>query len=149
MLSWVISFAERNTHENGKAEQPVLLSKEEKEQLKSIAASRSLPYGLVNRARIVLDSAEGTPNYVIGKRLGVNIHTVTKWRQRYLQEGISSLHNELRPGRPRSISDEKIAGMIRKTLQTRPPNGTHLGAARLKPPSSLFLSLSGDRMWNS
>jgi putative transposase len=109
----------------GRPKPPILLSKEEKEQLKSLAASRSLPYGLVNRARIVLNSAEGTPNYVIGKKLGLNIHTITKWRKRYLQEGISGLHNELRPGRPRSISDERIAGMIRKTLQTKPQNGTH------------------------
>jgi putative transposase len=109
----------------GRPKQPILLSKEEKEQLKSLAVSRSLPYGLVNRARIVLHSAEGTPNYVIGEKLGLNVHTVAKWRKRYLQERISGLHNELRPGRPRSISDEKIAGMIRKTLQTKSQNGTH------------------------
>jgi putative transposase len=109
----------------GRPKPPLLLSKEEKEQLRSLAVSRSLPYGLVNRARIVLQSAEGTPNYVIGKKLGLNVHTITKWRKRYLQEGISGLHNELRPGRPRCISDEKIAGIIRKTLQTKPQNGTH------------------------
>lgn len=109
----------------GRPKPPIVLSKEEQEQLKSIAASHSLPYGLVNRVRIVLKAAEGTANCVIAEKLGLNIHSVSKWRKRYLQQGISGLHNELRPGRPRSISDEKIAGLIRKTLNTRPKDGTH------------------------
>ncbi len=50
---------------------------------------------------------------------------VSKWRQRYLQQGLLGLHDELRPGRPRSISDEKVALLIRKTLQTKPQDGTH------------------------
>lgn len=33
------------------------------------------------------------------------------------------LHDELRPGRPRSISDERVALLIRKTLRTPPPQG--------------------------
>jgi putative transposase len=34
------------------------------------------------------------------------------------------LHSELRPGRPRSISDEKIVTLIRKTTNTKPKNGS-------------------------
>jgi putative transposase len=109
----------------GRPKPPIVLSKEEHKQLKSIATSRSLPHGLVNRVRIVLKAAEGTANCVIAEKLGLNIHSVSKWRKRYLQQGISGLHNELRPGRPRSISDEKIAGLIRKTLNIHPKDGTH------------------------
>jgi len=39
--------------------------------------------------------------------------------------GAIGLHDELRPGRPRSISDEKVAVLVRKTLQTKPQDGTH------------------------
>jgi hypothetical protein len=35
------------------------------------------------------------------------------------------LYDELRPGRPRPISDERVAQLVRKTLQTKPPNSTH------------------------
>jgi len=109
----------------GRPKPPIILLKEEQEQLKSIAASRSLPHGLVNRVRIILKAADGMANYWIAKKLGLSAHTVAKWRKRYLQQGITGLHNELRPGRPRSISDEKIAGLIRKTLDTKPKNSTH------------------------
>ena len=109
----------------GRPKKPIHLSKEEELQLKSIVASRSLPTGLVTRARIILLAAQGVLNRTIAERTGYTYQSVSKWRQRYLQHGISGLHDELRPGRPRSISDEKIATLIRKTLRTKPEDGTH------------------------
>ena len=109
----------------GRPKAPLILSRGEQEQLKSMANSRSLPYGLVNRARIVLMTAEGVPNLAIADKVGLSVQSVCKWRQRYLKQGISGLHDELRPGRPRSISDEKVAVLIRQTLQIRPTDGTH------------------------
>ncbi len=35
------------------------------------------------------------------------------------------MHGELRPGRPRNYSDERVAALMRKVLRTRPPNATH------------------------
>lgn len=109
----------------GRPKSPITLSKEEHVQLKSMVNSRSLPHGLVTRARIVLMAAEEVPNLAIAEKVGLSVQSVCKWRQRYLQQGLSGLHDELRPGRPRSISDEKVAGLIRKTLKTKPQNGTH------------------------
>ena len=34
-------------------------------------------------------------------------------------------HDELRPGRPRPISDERVAQLVRKTLRTKPKAATH------------------------
>ena len=109
----------------GRPKTPIVLSKEEDEQLKSIANSRSLPHGLVHRAHIVLMAAQGTPNHTIAQEVGLSPQMVCKWRRRYLQQGLSGLHDELRPGRPRSISDEEVAVLVRKTLQTKPKDGTH------------------------
>jgi len=109
----------------GRPKPPITLSKGEDEQLTSIANSRSLPHGLVRRARIVLMAAEGAPNRAIAKEVSLSAQMVSKWRRRYLDQGLSGLHDELRPGRPRSISDERIAVLIRKTLQTKPQDGTH------------------------
>src|SRR5713101_7712758 len=33
--------------------------------------------------------------------------------------GVAGLHDELRPGRPRPISDERVARLVRKTLETK------------------------------
>jgi hypothetical protein len=52
----------------GRPKVPITLSKEENEQLKSIATSRSLPYRLVKRARLILMAAEGTPNLAIAQK---------------------------------------------------------------------------------
>jgi len=109
----------------GRPKKQISLSCEEHDQLKSIANSRSLPSALVIRARIVLMAAQGASNTAIAKRVGLSMQSVGKWRQRYLQQGLSGLHDELRPGRPRSISDEKVALLIRKTLSTKPEDGTH------------------------
>src|SRR5512135_97877 len=110
---------------SGRPKVPITLSKEEDEQLKSIANSRSHPHGLVNRARIVLMAAEGTPNGTIAQKVRLSPQMVCKWRQRYVGQGLAGLHDELRPGRPRSISDEKVATLVRKTLETKPQDGTH------------------------
>jgi putative transposase len=109
----------------GRPKKQIILSEEEYAQLNAIANSRSLPHSLVNRANIVLFAAQGIPNCTIAERVNLSHQIVSKWRQRYLQQGLSGLHDELRPGRPRSISDEDIAMVIRKTIQTKPQDGTH------------------------
>lgn len=109
----------------GRPKSPIVLTQEEHQQSNSIANSLSLPHGLVNRARIVLMAAEGIPNREIANHVHLSPQMVCKWRQRYLNQGLSGLYDELRPGRPRSISDEKVAVLIRKTLQTKPKDSTH------------------------
>jgi len=109
----------------GRPRKPIVLNKEEEQHLKSIATSRSLPYGLVTRAKIIIMSSEGISNKAIAQKLDYSTQSVSLWRRRFLENGISNLHDELRPGRPRSISDEQIAELIKKTLQTTPPGRTH------------------------
>jgi len=109
----------------GRPKKPVTLSVGEHEQLSAIVNSRSLPHGLVRRARIVLMAADGISNNTIAERVGLSHQTVCQWRQRYLRQGLEGLHDELRPGRPRSVSDEEVAMLVRKTIETKPENGTH------------------------
>ena len=55
----------------------------------------------------------------------LNKNTVVKWRKRYIENGIEGLHDELRAGRPREHSDERVAEVINAALQTKPTNSTH------------------------
>ena len=55
----------------------------------------------VVRARIVLAAADGQQNTQIAGRLGVAVNTVSKWRKRFVEEGLSGLGYRKRPGRPR------------------------------------------------
>jgi transposase len=109
----------------GRPRRLIELPEEERMQLQAVAGSHSLPYSLVIRARVVLMSADGIDNHTIGRKLSLSAQSVCKWRQRYLAHGVEGLHDELRPGRPRSISDEKVATLVRKTLETKPKDGTH------------------------
>jgi len=109
----------------GRPKKPLTLAPAEREQLRAWARSRALPHGLVRRARIVLMAADGKTNTAIAAKLGLTKATVGTWRARYLAEGLQGLYGEVRPGRPRSISDEQVAALVRRTLHSRPPNATH------------------------
>jgi putative transposase len=132
----------------GRPKPPLVLSPEESQQLRAIAASRTLPHGLVMRARIILLSASGMSNQAIVARLHLNQVTVGHWRRRFLQQGLAGLHGELRPGRPRSISDERVAALIRKTLRAGPHSGTHWSCRSLAAQTRLSKS-TVHRIWHA
>ncbi len=103
---------------------PLALSASARAQLESMAQSRSLPHGLVRRAEIVLWAAEGWPHEAVAAAVGVTRATVGKWRRRFLENGLHGLHDELRSGAPRSITDEQVAEVVYKTLKTKPQDRT-------------------------
>src|SRR4051812_13152218 len=88
-----------------------------------MARSRSMSAALVQRAKIVLACAEGIANSRIAQRFDTTKATVGKWRRRFISRRISGLYDELRPGKPRTIDDERVAALIHTTLHTRPSNG--------------------------
>ena len=110
----------------GRPKAELVLTQAEQAQLQSIARSRSISAALVARARMVLACASGEPNSAIAGRMGLTNATVGKWRKRFIERRIGGLYDELRPGKPRTIDDERVAELIRKTLHTRPADGaTH------------------------
>lgn len=127
---------------------PLQLEQEQREQLEAMASSRSLPHGLVTRVRIVLLSADGLSNKDIAARLRLNQVTVGLWRRRFVKQGLTGLHEELRPGRPRSIPDEKVATLIRRTLRTKPKDGTHWSCRALAAETRLSKS-TVHRIWRA
>ena len=60
----------------GRPKKPVTLSEGEHEQLSAMVNSRSLPNGIVRRARIVLMAADGMSNNTIAERVGLSHQTV-------------------------------------------------------------------------
>jgi putative transposase len=109
----------------GRPKTALELSVEEEAELRGFSSSRSLPHALVARAKLVLWSAEGKTNTEIASQLQWTKATVGKWRQRFIERRLSGLYDELRPGRPRSVSDEKVALLLRRTLKNKPPAGSH------------------------
>jgi putative transposase len=132
----------------GRPKATLVLHPEQREQLEGLASSRSLPAGLVDRARIILLSASGKTNMQIARQLGWTNATVGKWRRRFLEQGVSGLHDELRPGRPRPISDERVAQLVRKTLETKPKGGTHWSIRQIAAETRLSKS-TVHRIWQA
>ena len=126
----------------------VTLQPQQRRQLERLAASRSLPHAVVCRARAVLMAARGMANIAIAEKVGMTRETVGKWRKRFVQRGIGGLHDELRPGRPRTVSDEKVAALIKKTLETTPPDGTHWSCRRMAKETALSKA-TVQRIWSA
>jgi len=121
--------------------QELILTADEQAQLNSIARSRSISAALCERARIMLACATGESNLAIARRFELNNNTVGKWRARFVKQRLAGLYDELRPGRPRTIDDERVAGLIRRTLQKKPKDGsTHWSVRRAAKESGISQS---------
>jgi putative transposase len=134
----------------GRPAKALTVNAEDRLQLESIARSQSLPAGLVKRAQMVLRMADGESNTSVARRYRVSRPTVTLWRTRYRERGISGLHSELKPGRPRSTSEEQVAQLIDTALRAKPKGRTHWSGRGLAAETGLskttvhrYLSLFG------
>ena len=132
----------------GRPKQPLKLLTEDRIHLKAIANSRSMPHALVVRAQIVLMAADGMSNTAIAEKLSISKPVVGLWRRRYLTQGLQGLHDEMRPGRPRSISDEKVAMLVWKTLHTKPSDGTHWSVRSMAQQSHISRAMV-NRIWHA
>jgi transposase len=102
---------------------PVVLTDEERAKLSLYGRGRSVAQRVVERARIILQAAEGKQDREIAARLQIGRHTVARWRARFLESGVAGIEKDApRPGRVRQIDAEEI---VRKTTQEKPDNATH------------------------
>jgi transposase len=101
------------------------LSDDERAQLEVWTRRRTSAQALAQRARIVLLAAEGRTNTEIAEQLGISRSTAVTWRTRFAEQRLDGLLDEPRPGRPRTITDEKVEEVIVKTLETTPADATH------------------------
>jgi transposase len=103
----------------------VVLSELEREQLLSMSRSRSLPHALVRRAKIVLMAADGHTSQEIATQCEVTPPAITHWKKRFVAHGLAGLHDEARPGRPRTHDDEAVAELLARILHEKPDGATH------------------------
>jgi transposase len=103
----------------------VVLSDREREVLERWARRPKSAQALALRCRIVVAAADGESSKEIAARLGCNRSTVGRWRGRFAERGLDGLHDEPRPGKPRSISDDDVERVIVMTLEQQPAGATH------------------------
>ena len=85
----------------------IVLSKEEDQELTERARKYTLPYFQVQRAMMILLTAEGLPNDEIAQRLDTRREVVSQWRKRFFQRRLEGLEERPRRGRPRAFSPRR------------------------------------------
>ncbi len=101
------------------------LPSDDRRVLETWVRAHNTPQSVAVRSAIVLAAADGVSNNQIAKDVGTTRTTVILWRDRYLAGGTAAL-TEIAPGRGRkpSIMSDKVASIVKATIETAPPGAT-------------------------
>ena len=124
------------------------LTANEREALQRFSKRRATGSAIVMRSKIILRCATGANNVDVAEELGVGQPMVCRWRQRFIEQGLDGLLDEPRVGRPRSVTDAEVEGVIDKTLHERPKKGTHWSSRSLAQELGMSQSTVG-RVWKA
>jgi winged helix-turn helix protein len=106
------------------------LSGEDRHELERRASALTLPFRVVQRARLILYAAEGIADKEIALRCGCHPQVVSKWRRRFCEQGIEGLKDKPRAGRPRrfppAAGRRGRRGGVRTARPARPAAGALL-----------------------
>ena len=135
--------------DRGRPLKPLEVSGSTREELESLSRSLSLAAGLVSRAKIVLLCADGFDNKAVAEEVGTSRQTVGKWRERFRTQGLMGLYDERRPGKPRSIEDDEVMVLLRKTLDTEPADGSTHWSCRSMADTTGVSKSTVHRVWKA
>jgi transposase len=130
----------------GRPKAELVLTDGEREQLVRWSRRAKSSQVLAMRSKIILACGEGASNADVAKDLGVHLSTVGKWRRRFVQLRLDGLIDEDRPGRPPSISLDRVEEVVVATLEQTPRNATHWSRSSMAQKSGLSKSTIG-RIW--
>jgi transposase len=132
----------------GRPKAELVLTDDERQTLERWARRPKSAQALALRCRIVLACAEGLDNIVVADRLGVHQATVSKWRRRFVERRLDGLHDEPRPGAPRTIGDDDVEAVVVKTLEETPADATHWSTRSMAQATGMSQS-SVSRIWRA
>src|ERR687892_614387 len=126
----------------------IVITEDEREVLERWARRPKSAQVLALRCRIVLAAAEGHKSIDIAADLGCSRPTVTKWRNRFAHHRLDGLHDEPRPGKPRTIEDEDVERVIVTTLEQTPKDATHWSTRSMAKATGMSQS-AVSRIWRA
>ncbi len=133
----------------GRPKAELTLTVEERATLQRWARRPKSAQQLALRSRIVLACAEGKGNKAVAAELGVHQVTVGKWRSRFIERRLEGVADEDRPGRPRTVTDEKVEEVIVKTLEQAPPKGDSHWSTRSMAGAAGMSQTAVSRIWRA
>jgi transposase len=128
---------------------PIHLQISDRSELQRWVSAHTTPQQVTQRCRIILAAADGAEDKGIAEDLEVNFKTVALWRSRFRNEGPACLW-EVAPGRGRkpTHSEEKVAAIIKSTLETRPAGATHWSCRSMAKAQGVSKA-TVNRIWRS
>src|SRR5436853_2796557 len=128
---------------------PICLAVSDRLELQRWVVAHTTPQQVTQRCRIVLAAADSRADHEIAQELNVNFKTVALWRSRFRNEGTDCLW-AVAPGRGRKPihSQEKVADIIKATLQSRPAGATHWSCRSLAKKQGVSKD-TVNRIWQS
>ena len=104
----------------------VIVGADDRARLAAIISDRSRRLKHVQRARIVLLSAEQLPVLEIARQIGISRPAVWRWQQRYGEEGVDGLLRDKTrpPGKP-PLPPATVAKVLALTCSRPPAETTH------------------------
>src|SRR3990172_502271 len=108
----------------------ISLTEEEHKELESWVRKGTMEQRMVQRARIVLESAAGKTTKELAQSLRLRGATVSKWRTRFSRAGMAGLADEPRPGKVAQY-DETTERRILAQLDGPLPTGYATWTGRL------------------
>jgi transposase len=106
--------------------QAVALTNEQQVTLERWSHGRSTPVRVMERATMLLLAAQGMRNDEIAETVGIDSHTVARWRGRFLQAGLAGLEKDApRSGRKPTLRNRLARQIVNRTTQDLPKNATH------------------------
>ena len=105
---------------------PLQVTDPQRDVLETLSRSQTAAHRDVQRAKALLMASDGFATTRIATEIGVSPATVTRWRERFEQEGLKA-SVKVRPGRGRkpSIGPEKVQAIVHATLHEKPEGETH------------------------
>ncbi len=102
------------------------LSPRKRAELTTIVRRQTAPARTVRRAKILLGLADGISRAQLSRDVGMTRQAIIDLEKRFAEGGLEVvLSDAQRPGRPPSIPEKTIAGIVEATLHTKPRHSTH------------------------
>ena len=112
--------------------EPLVLTEEERLDLKRMTQSRVLPAADVMRARMILLLAQGVSYTKIQALLHTTAPTIIRWKERFLKHRAAGLIEERHPGQKPSVRTPKLQARVLAAIKDGPKDGsTHWSCRKL------------------
>lgn len=124
-----------------------LVSAADRSRLAAILADRNCPQKHVQRARIILSSAERQGVAEVARRAGVSRPAVWRWQQRFVETGVDGLLRDKtrKPGRPKTPA-AMVNKVVALTCAEPPGEATHWTGRAMAKVTGLSLR-TVQRIW--